>query len=164
MDILMPDMRGDDATKILREMPEYEKLPIIALTASGFDGKRDELMELGFSEYLRKPFLENELYTMISTFIPVEYIYEEQHNETTFSSDNSSADEIAKYVRELPDNLQAELSEAIEFQEFEKIERIIKLLPDNSSNHKLRSSLERAVLFSNYKILTAITDCLQSNS
>ena len=44
MDILMPDMCGDEAVKILRTMPQYAALPIIALTASGFDGRRDELI------------------------------------------------------------------------------------------------------------------------
>ncbi|MBS1538295.1 MAG: PAS domain S-box protein [Bacteroidetes bacterium] len=164
MDILMPEMCGDEATKILRKMPEYSHLPIIALTASGFDGKRDELMALGFSEYLRKPFLENELFELIKAFIPIEYIRENNAKESVLETDEVSISDLVQLIRELPDRQRKELSEAIEFQEFERIELLLDLLPDGTSYTQLAVTLRKAVLLSNYKVLMAITECMESDS
>ncbi len=170
MDILMPDMCGDEATKILREMPEYAELPIIALTASGFDGKRDELMGMGFSEYLRKPFLEDELLMMIGEFIHVEYIRDEDEEEggedgaTSSTKVELSVTDIAKLIQELPDQIRVELSEAIEFQDFDLIQRLLGQLPRTSQYIQVENDLRKAVVLSNYKLLMAITDSLESSS
>jgi two-component system sensor histidine kinase/response regulator len=161
MDILMPDMNGDEATTILRAMPEYALLPIIALTASGFDSKRDELMALGFSEYMRKPFLENELLAMIEQFIPVEYIRDEKDDNFYTVDDEISSTEIAQRIQELPEKFRKEISEAIEFQDFEQIELLIAQLPKTDLYHQVQSTLQKAILLSNYKLLMAITKNLE---
>lgn len=43
MDMLMPEMDGIDATRILRQMPALDSVPILALTASAFDQDRERL-------------------------------------------------------------------------------------------------------------------------
>ena len=53
MDIQMPLMGGDEATKLLRDKG-YSKA-IIALTAHTMDGDREKYLEIRFNDYATKP-------------------------------------------------------------------------------------------------------------
>jgi CheY-like chemotaxis protein len=58
MDIRMPEMTGDEATRIIRnDTPEGvdPNIPIIALTAYALKDEIDRFMQSGFSAYLTKP-------------------------------------------------------------------------------------------------------------
>jgi len=56
LDITLPGMNGVDICKHLRKIKEFEKTPILALTALIFNDIKDNLYESGFNEYVKKPF------------------------------------------------------------------------------------------------------------
>jgi PAS domain S-box-containing protein len=61
MDMQMPLLNGWDTTRLIRENPAHNALPIVAITASGFDQDRERCLEVGMNDYLTKPFQYNEL-------------------------------------------------------------------------------------------------------
>lgn len=56
MDLMMPRMDGFEAVKRIREDKRFEQVPVIAITAKTIDDDGDELLQAGFTGYIRKPF------------------------------------------------------------------------------------------------------------
>ncbi len=70
MDCQMPVMDGYEATRNIRRLgKDYEKLPIIALTAHAMDGDHNKCMEAGMDDYMTKPFVGTELVQFLEKWI-----------------------------------------------------------------------------------------------
>lgn len=69
MDIRMPVMDGLEATRRLRTLPQFKKLPIIALTASVGEVTRDKCMEVGCTEHLSKPIQSHILFRTLRHYL-----------------------------------------------------------------------------------------------
>jgi PAS domain S-box-containing protein len=69
MDLLMPVMDGYEATQQLRMLPNYQKTPIIALTASALHEEKDRAFVAGVTDYITKPFNPNELYEKLIKYL-----------------------------------------------------------------------------------------------
>lgn len=69
MDIMMPVMDGCEAIEIIRFMPQFAELPIVALTAKAMQGDREECVESGASEYVTKPVDIEHLFSVLRVLI-----------------------------------------------------------------------------------------------
>lgn len=65
MDMQLPKLGGIEATRRFRQMPDFSRIPIIALTAYAMKGDRERFMEAGCDAYLSKPISTRELPEMI---------------------------------------------------------------------------------------------------
>ncbi|MDR3108616.1 MAG: response regulator [Planctomycetaceae bacterium] len=55
MDLQMPVMDGYETTKIIKNNPEYSRIPVFALTAHALQEERDRCFALGMQDHLTKP-------------------------------------------------------------------------------------------------------------
>lgn len=69
LDVSMPGIDGLELCRTVRSLPQYERLPIIMLTAR--DGAFDKVQGrlAGATEYLTKPFDSDKLREVIARFI-----------------------------------------------------------------------------------------------
>ncbi len=65
MDMQMPNLNGLDATRQIRQLPEYRCVPIIAMTANVFDEDKAQCLAAGMDEFLTKPFTPVELFATL---------------------------------------------------------------------------------------------------
>jgi CheY-like chemotaxis protein len=72
MDMQMPVMDGLTATRIIREMPQFATLPIVAMTANAMQADREACRAAGMDDHVAKPIEPRELFlTMLKWVKPV---------------------------------------------------------------------------------------------
>jgi two-component system, sensor histidine kinase and response regulator len=69
MDMQMPVMDGVDATRAIRLKPEFQSLPIIAMTANVMASDRDKCTEAGMNDHLSKPIDPDALFATLLRWI-----------------------------------------------------------------------------------------------
>jgi len=65
MDVQMPVLDGYEATRLLRQLPRFADLPIVALTAGAFKSQQDEARDAGMDAFVAKPFNVDELMEVV---------------------------------------------------------------------------------------------------
>ncbi len=69
MDINLPDVDGYTLTSQLRQMPNINGIPILALTANVMKGDRERSLEAGCDGYIQKPIDVDELPRQIAQYL-----------------------------------------------------------------------------------------------
>jgi len=62
MDIQMPRMNGLEATRAIRDLPQYAHTPIIAMTANAFPEDKERCLDAGMDDFITKPVTPGVLY------------------------------------------------------------------------------------------------------
>ena len=69
MDVRLPDMRGSEAARILRQDKEFSGIPIVFVTASVMESELKEAKAIANSGFIGKPINTRTFVTEISKFI-----------------------------------------------------------------------------------------------
>ena len=69
MDIQMPEMDGLEATIMIRKDKQFNKLPIIAMTANAMTEDRQNCLDAGMNDHIAKPIDPDQLYEKLSHWL-----------------------------------------------------------------------------------------------
>jgi CheY-like chemotaxis protein len=121
MDRRMPVMDGMEATECVRELPGGKDVKIVAVTASAFAEERSAMIEIGMDDYVRKPYLANEIYDCMAKHLGVKYLYE-----GVSESQEQDVTITPEMLQGLPEKLRSDLIEALESLDREHIDAAIR--------------------------------------
>jgi CheY-like chemotaxis protein len=76
MDMVMPEMDGLVATRLLRQIAGFETLPVIAISASASGTDQSRCLAAGASAFMSKPINLQQLLNRISTLLKLKWIEE----------------------------------------------------------------------------------------
>jgi two-component system, sensor histidine kinase and response regulator len=71
MDLQMPVMDGLEATRRIRALPGFERLPILAMTANAMAGDRERSLAAGMNDHVTKPIDPDALFDALLRWLPV---------------------------------------------------------------------------------------------
>ncbi|WP_253299177.1 PAS domain-containing hybrid sensor histidine kinase/response regulator [Paenibacillus barcinonensis] len=111
MDLNMPEMNGIEAVKQIRQMRQYDRTPVIALTANGAEKGREECIVAGMNAVLTKPIDEKQIRSILDNWIGLKGIFEIRGIE---------AEKALKQMDDKPHILQYALTRfSLEYRDFE---------------------------------------------
>ncbi len=119
MDHMMPELDGIETTHIIRRLhPEYDSVPIIALTANAVDGASTMFLLEGMNDFVAKPIEINVLVGKIQRWLPKEK--QLRIHESTVPDTNTSAKGTSKR-RSVFDIPEIQAAEALKLLGSEKL-------------------------------------------
>lgn len=82
MDLVMPVMDGFKATLFIRELSGFETLPIIAMSVSVFNYRKEACAGSGFNDFIAKPIKKEEILTLLQQHLQLTWIYEQDFTQS----------------------------------------------------------------------------------
>jgi len=106
MDLMMPVMTGFEAIHTLRQQPDFQQTPIIAISASVFGTDQEQSRLAGCDAFLSKPIATEKLFDLLARLLHVVWRYAAAPA-TSEVSPASAAEASADIVPPLPADLEA---------------------------------------------------------
>ena len=69
MDIMMPEMDGYEAMRLIRKQKRFQTLPILAITAKAMQDDRKKSIDAGANDYIPKPINVDQLLTLLRVWL-----------------------------------------------------------------------------------------------
>gem|GEM_PF-6211798 len=125
MDIQMPEMDGLAATREIRRLPDGTKTKIIALTAYAFEEDKEAVMEAGGDDFVRKPYSEELIFSILEKHLGVRFQYAEggHHSSDAPCSDKLERNEVAAMLEALPEEMLSRFDYAVRQSDVAGIEQ-----------------------------------------
>lgn len=91
LDIQMPEVSGWQVLKILKNIPQYESLKVIAMTANVFADEQNQIVKAGFDNLILKPFDEAKLAEVITNTIELDTLRKSRNSKTVLDISEKTA-------------------------------------------------------------------------
>ena len=88
MDIVMPVMNGLDATRKIREIPETQSIPVIAISASVTSEDEQKSLDAGVNFFMKKPVQQEILVHKMNEYLKVSLVYDQALAETALQAES----------------------------------------------------------------------------
>ena len=141
MDMRMPVMDGYEATAKIRSLPGGDEVKIVAITASAFKEQRKTILEAGCDDVVHKPFKSHEIFDAIAEQLGVRYLYEQEEEKA--EKRQAVLQIMPEMLAELPDDLIAELQNAVRAHDIEQTNAVLDRL--DSAESELTNAVRRLV-------------------
>jgi signal transduction histidine kinase/ligand-binding sensor domain-containing protein/CheY-like chemotaxis protein len=92
MDMRMPVLDGYEATRRIKASTRGQATIIVALTASGLEEEKSVILSEGCDDYMRKPFLERDLFAVLERHLGVRFVYQSIDRDASAVLAHSSPD------------------------------------------------------------------------
>ncbi len=157
MDRRMPRMDGINAMQRIRELPGGKDTKIVAITASAFKEDQERIMEYGFDEFIRKPFLIEEIHDCLVRHLNVEFIYQYGLNDMDQGGSNQLNDiDLNQFHKEIPLATRRAFKSAVLALDIENVSDVINNISQELP--ELAADLQKLVDEFNFSKLQAIVD------
>lgn len=163
MDIAMPVMNGREAIAQLLERYGADAPPCIAVTASVLNSEKNGLLDIGFSDYIAKPFFLDDVLFSICKVLNIEtpsQTGQELDNETILHTEVDLSHMI------IPLQYYEELVNSIELSDVQEIEIILEKIA-LIGNEEAKFSQRLLILMEKYdfdSMLKLVRDCAHAPS
>lgn len=91
MDLVMAGMDGFEATRRLRALQKFNKVIVIAISASVFEFNQQESRKVGCDDFLPKPIQKAELLEKLQVNLGLEWLYEDKGTVGEIKDENKSS-------------------------------------------------------------------------
>jgi signal transduction histidine kinase/CheY-like chemotaxis protein len=124
MDMRMPVMDGYEATRRIKATTKGHATVVIALTASAFEGDRKLILSEGCDDFVRKPFVEEDIYDKLEQHLGVRFVTEEPEARQTAPATPLTAAMLAA----LPEEWRREFRRATVEADFGKLQGMVETI------------------------------------
>jgi signal transduction histidine kinase/CheY-like chemotaxis protein len=111
MDMRMPVMRGQEALKLIQQELGKNQTKVVAITASALDRNREHYLDMGFDEYISKPFKVEEIFNCLKKLLDADFVYDD---DKTFQVKSSSLEGLDLSQVSIPKDICKQMMEAAE--------------------------------------------------
>ncbi len=135
MDVRMPEMSGEEATRIIRKLADGRDVVIYALSASAFVEDVAAAKDAGMNDFLSKPLRIEDLLRKLPQHLPVTYEYEESSSEAIDENDQQLIAQLTpESLAGLPSYLVDSLGEATASGEVDRLQELIAKVAESDKN------------------------------
>jgi two-component system sensor histidine kinase ChiS len=134
MDIRMPEMDGYSTTREIRAQAGKSTPVIIALSASVFEDEREKIQNVGFDDFIRKPYRQEQIAKALEDHLGFQFIYESPRKGKASCEEGNiqkDTDWAKERVSGLPSELQSGLQKAVALSDYDQILDLINEIKDH---------------------------------
>jgi CheY-like chemotaxis protein len=125
MDMRMPVMDGYEATRIIKSTTKGQATAIIALTASALEDQKAVILSMGCDGFVRKPFREMDIITVMEQHIGAQFIYADQLLPDAVTANHETLLLSGEVLRSLPQPWLVAFQQAVRNVDLDQVKTLV---------------------------------------